>query len=181
MTFDRDEWRRQWKLDNPDLVAEQLRRDNAARRLSRKAETPEQKEERLAKARAKHKKWRDANPERLKAYNAKHRTENAEGIKKTTRNYSLRTTYGITLEEYQHIFTAQGNCCAVCQNTSRRMHVDHDHTTGRIRGILCHNCNIALGLLQDNEHTLTNLAAYLRANKEWDDDAQTNSKPDADC
>lgn len=180
MTFDRDEWRRQWKLENPDLVAEQLKRDNAARRLARKTETPEQKEARLQVSRVKHKAWRDANPDKLKAYNIKHRAENAEGIKKSLRDYALRTTYGITLDEYNHIFTSQGNCCAVCQHTSRRMHVDHDHQTGRIRGILCHNCNIALGLLQDNEHTLTNLAAYLRANKEWDDNAKTNSKSPAD-
>jgi hypothetical protein len=60
--------------------------------------------------------------------------------------------HGITNTEWQILFKAQGECCAICQsntpNTKRFWNIDHDHETGKIRGILCHHCNIALGFFE---------------------------------
>jgi Recombination endonuclease VII len=50
---------------------------------------------------------------------------------------------GVTDEEYARLLAAQGGHCALCPNEpkTRRLHVDHDHATGRVRGLLCHRCN----------------------------------------
>ena len=75
--------------------------------------------------------------------------------------------YGLTLELYNEMFTRQKGVCAICQqpetrNKTTRLSVDHDHLTGRIRGLLCHKCNVVLGLVDDNKETLIALINYLK-------------------
>jgi Recombination endonuclease VII len=55
--------------------------------------------------------------------------------------------YGITVAQYAEILEAQGNTCAICKGTNMALPlcVDHDHETGKVRGILCTNCNLLLG------------------------------------
>jgi hypothetical protein len=168
MNFDRDAWRKEWNDKNPDKVAAQRERDNAARRHKRKTETPEQREARLAKHRAKHKRWRDANPERLKDYRNKDRAKNYPSIRRSQRNYILRTTYGIDLNEYEAMLTRQGNRCAICdtdkpcqRGDQHSWRVDHCHSTGKVRALLCHNCNIAMGLLKESTTTLQKMIGYI--------------------
>lgn len=167
MTFDRNTWRREWKDKNTDKTEEQKQRDNAARKLKRQNETPEERETRLAKHREKHKRWREANPERLKEYRNKGRAKNYSAIRKSQRSYNLRSTYGITAEQYEAMLTSQGNCCAICgttQATTKHVNswrVDHCHTTGKVRALLCHNCNIAMGLLKEDTNTLQKMIGYL--------------------
>lgn len=61
-------------------------------------------------------------------------------------DWRYRKTYGITLEQYDEMFRQQGGACAVCGSVPKknRLSVDHDHATGKVRGLLCMNCNIAL-------------------------------------
>lgn len=84
--------------------------------------------------------------------------------------YELGLKYGISQEEYDLMLLSQDGKCAVCgkENSGRtqagepsRMAVDHDHTTGKIRGLLCYQCNIALGMAHDDPALLLKLAAYL--------------------
>src|SRR5260221_4426091 len=77
----------------------------------------------------------------------------------------LRRTYGITLAEYDALLAAQGGVCAVCGRDGKggRLAVDHDHTSRKLRALLCHNCNRAIGLFQDNPDLLDRAAAYPRA------------------
>ena len=78
--------------------------------------------------------------------------------------------YGITEHAYWELFEAQGGVCAICKQSETRLHkgcpmhlsVDHDHATGRIRGLLCHGCNAALGRFKDNSTLLENALVYLR-------------------
>lgn len=70
-----------------------------------------------------------------------------------------------TAEVYAELLQAQNNKCAICYVTpdkTKGLAVDHEHTTGRIRGLLCHNCNLLLGHARDNPETLTSAIAYLR-------------------
>lgn len=168
MAFDRNAWRQRWKSDNPDKTDAQRKRDNAARRAKRETETPEEREARLEKSRAKHKAWRDANPDKVKTYRDADRKKNRDRINKSVRSYALRTTYGITLAEYEAMLTSQGNCCAICKNdkasakhSRHSWRVDHCHATGKVRALLCHNCNIALGLLKESTKTLQSMIDYL--------------------
>jgi len=69
--------------------------------------------------------------------------------------------YGLTKEEYGQLVESQNNKCAGCQENMEDPHVDHDHATNRVRGLLCHGCNAALGLIKDDTNTLNNLIKYL--------------------
>jgi hypothetical protein len=88
-----------------------------------------------------------------------------EQHKRYSKNISLKSHYGITLEQYEGALAEQGGGCAICgvtTNTNRRsLHVDHDHSSGQIRGILCHHCNLGIGNLKDDPTLLTKAAAYL--------------------
>lgn len=80
------------------------------------------------------------------------------------RRHLLRSKYGITPEEYDSMLDSQGGCCAICGRTptpSRRLAVDHDHTTGVVRGLLCTACNVGIGFLGDNHQSVSSAVAYL--------------------
>jgi hypothetical protein len=72
--------------------------------------------------------------------------------------------YGITEEIYDRFFEAQNGCCAICRKPSdyKRLAVDHDHLTGTVRGLLCQDCNLGLGLFKDNPESLLTAIIYLR-------------------
>jgi len=79
-------------------------------------------------------------------------------------NSSLKKRYGITIEEYDSMFKKQNNRCAICgreYTSGRRFHVDHNHTTKEIRGILCHNCNVAIGHANEDTDILRKMIEYL--------------------
>lgn len=79
-------------------------------------------------------------------------------------NHTYKKNYGITLEEYNEMLAQQKGVCAICSNTCnsfRRLAVDHDHATGKIRGLLCGNCNKGLGVYHDNIQLLQNAIKYL--------------------
>lgn len=81
---------------------------------------------------------------------------------------SLRFHYGMTVEEYDALLTAQGGVCAVCkagpptEGRQKYLAVDHCHQDGHVRGLLCNSCNTALGLLGDDVDRINALAEYLK-------------------
>lgn len=89
----------------------------------------------------------------------------------TVRNNQLRKTYGISFEEYLVLFENQNGCCAICKTSLillgdlKTQHktacVDHNHTTGKVRKLLCHSCNRGLGFFKDNSILLRLAAEYL--------------------
>lgn len=86
------------------------------------------------RTRLKHALWKAANPERRKA-----------GEKK----WQLKRRYGLTVEQFEAMRAAQGNCCAMCSKEFKRTpYVDHDHATGEVRGLLCNGCNMGLGRME---------------------------------
>jgi hypothetical protein len=83
------------------------------------------------------------------------------------RKKNLKKLYGITLEEFNEMLLLQDGVCKVCKNLQLGkgdFHVDHDHKTGKIRGLLCHKCNVALGMVQDSIEILQSLISYLKDN-----------------
>ena len=89
--------------------------------------------------------------------------------KRNMHRVRLRLRYGMTPEQYDELIEKQGGRCAVCGtahpvkgSSNRGWHVDHDHVTGKVRGLLCNSCNRGIGLLQDNPELLEKAAAYLR-------------------
>lgn len=124
------------------------------------------------------KKYREANREKLRIYSAKYLEENREKINKKQRtrhltkgrDYMLRRTYGITLEQWDGLFTSQGKRCATCPATEpgarKGWHTDHCHTTGKVRGILCQRCNLTAGHVKDDITVLQNLIDYIRRHQD---------------
>ena len=90
----------------------------------------------------------------------------AAGKKKVSdRKSHLKRKYGLTLEEFDELLASQGGGCAICGKPDAD-NVDHDHATGRVRGILCWNCNIAIGQLEDDSDRARAVAEYLDADDE---------------
>lgn len=82
------------------------------------------------------------------------------------RDAMYRRTYGIGIDEYHLMVEQQGGACAICLQKSERLAVDHDHTTGEVRGLLCVNCNIGLGNMRDSVEALENAIRYLSRSPE---------------
>jgi len=83
--------------------------------------------------------------------------------KRELQSRRLKRIRGITLDDYDQLLTQQGGGCAACGEppTTIRLHIDHDHVTGQIRGLLCRHCNSALGYGRDDPKILRGLADYL--------------------
>lgn len=88
--------------------------------------------------------------------------ENKEKNFGSTREYHLRRRYGIGQKEFDVLLAAQDGVCAIC-GVEQPEHVDHDHVSGYIRGILCFNCNGGLGHFRDDMTRMTKAITYLTA------------------
>lgn len=120
------------------------------------------------------KNWRKNNPEAFRAIKERYRIKNRSKINQASKQWRdrfpekqrhshLKTNYGITIDSYDEMFEKQAGSCAVCNDapTGKRLHVDHDHATGKIRALLCPRCNLALGCTGDDPGKLRALAEYL--------------------
>lgn len=73
-----------------------------------------------------------------------------------------RREYGITEEEYNKMISSQNNLCAICNKPSHKtLFIDHDHVTGKVRGLLCSHCNTGIGFFKDDIAALANAIKYL--------------------
>lgn len=78
----------------------------------------------------------------------------------------VKAMYGLDPEQYKEMHRAQGGKCAICNEepkTKRGLHVDHDHESGKVRGLLCHGCNVALGSFKEDVTLLNKAIKYLRS------------------
>jgi len=86
----------------------------------------------------------------------------------SSRHYYLKYKYGITEDQYNEMLESQGNKCAICKSKEtkdkkrHRFMVDHCHSTGVVRGLLCSSCNKAIGLLHDSPDILQSAICYLQ-------------------
>lgn len=123
------------------------------------------------KIRATKQRWYQRNKHKQQAYYQANRPRILALLKERYRNRDKKDrrlrTYGITDKQFADLFASQGNCCALCRASTPRhknkdWSVDHDHATGKVRGILCNPCNTGIGLLGDNSDLCSAAAAYLR-------------------
>lgn len=116
------------------------------------------RDEAIARAKA----WQKANPERLNAYRRERRAR--PEVKARERATYLKRKFGITLATYDEMLQVQGGVCAICGRPPREdisLHVDHEHGTGRVRGLLCFRCNNALGDFDDDPALLLRAVEYV--------------------
>lgn len=100
--------------------------------------------------------WLAKNPEYMSTYLA--------GYRKAKRWMLIEEKYGLTREQYESMERTQRFACAICLRplTEVRVHIDHCHETGLVRGLLCQRCNQAIGLLGDDPTAAVRAARYLR-------------------
>lgn len=150
---------------------ERRKRDRERHRAARKLNPDKNK--------AQCKRWNENNKEYLKEYRKQHYQENKVEIdrknrewlmnnkdtpeyKRFLRDQHFKQEYGIGLEVVESMKADQNYLCAICKNKSDRLHVDHNHDTGKVREMLCHKCNTALGMFHENINTLEEAIRYLQ-------------------
>jgi hypothetical protein len=88
-----------------------------------------------------------------------------EANRKKAKDYNLKRYYGIDLEVFEDLLSAQNGCCAICGTDAPggkgTWHVDHCHSSGKVRGLLCHHCNVGLGHFKDSKTLLLKASLYL--------------------
>ena len=93
---------------------------------------------------------------------------------KRDRKTKLKNRYGITIDEYDEMFKEQEGVCAICKmpevkklfGNVVRLAVDHDHKTGKVRGLLCYKCNSILGRFNDNILLFESVIRYLKKGRD---------------
>lgn len=117
------------------------------------------KAEYAAKSRA----WREANPERSKENRRKYYEANKDKELSYSTSLNRFRKTGVSAEQYQKQHVLQKGLCAICSGTcSKALAADHDHVTGLFRGLLCNNCNRALGHFKDSPELLLKAVEYLK-------------------
>lgn len=112
------------------------------------------------------KNWKEKHPEKMKILQQRRadRWRQSEKRPEATRKATLKK-YGITPQQYNQILLSQGGGCAICKGRPKlkeALPVDHCHTTGRVRGLLCSNCNRGLGCFKDSPALLVAAVSYLK-------------------
>jgi hypothetical protein len=140
------EYRRKYQMKNKDKLKKQ--RSNLYLK---------NKEEEIRKS----KEYYATHKEQIKEYHRR----NYLKVKVWKRNCVLKRKFGITIRQYNEMFDSQKGCCAICKTHQSQMKqtlaVDHNHTTGKVRGLLCGNCNNGLGRFKDSSILLDKARRYL--------------------
>ncbi len=137
-------YNREWCRRNPEKVRAQAIRQNAK---------PETREYRAAYAR------RPEQRAKRKEYSRERWTQ--PEIRRRERDRQLRQKYGISEQDFVALAAQQRGVCAICAS-SDRLAVDHDHVTGKVRGLLCRKCNWAIGNFDDSPEILAEALRYLK-------------------
>jgi hypothetical protein len=113
------------------------------------------------------------NPDDIKKYYREyyknHKNEKGAERKEYLKIKHLSRKFGITIDEYDRIFEKQNGVCAICNNPETKiikgvvafLSVDHDHKTGKVRGLLCSKCNMGIGYFNDDPFLLNKASQYL--------------------
>ena len=119
--------------------------------------------------------WREKNKHRWKEYVAKYQKEHRDRYLHSQRKSQLKVSYGLSIEAYESIFKFQNGACAICKGQNmdgKRLAVDHCHSTGKIRGLLCSNCNNGLGRFKDDHGLLEAALIYLKSHQSYSEATQ---------
>lgn len=137
-----------------------------ARHKERQASDPDYREEAKRRARESY----DRKPREVIRAQSRHwRATNPERARVTSRSLHLRKTYGVTLEEYDAMVALQNGLCAICGMPPIKGHkklvIDHCHSSGKVRGLLCGLCNTAIGAMRDDVEVMAKAIEYLKSHK----------------
>lgn len=116
--------------------------------------------------------WNRANPDRdsnrNREYHRNWRRENPDRVRAYDRRQSLKSKYGMTPEDFESMLADQDGVCAIClgENKGKCLVVDHCHESGRVRGLLCNACNLAVGHFNDDPRSMRSAAEYIERGRQ---------------
>lgn len=145
------EARRQRYAENPD---HRRRRQEENRRTRQKPGYNEKRRERY-----------NSSPEHAAVLAKRAAYNKTEAARLRTRKYFLKKNYGLTPQCIDRMMIEQGGACKICKRTDQKLVVDHCHSTGKVRGLLCKPCNIGIGALYESEEIFMAAVLYLRGAK----------------
>jgi hypothetical protein len=171
---EKKEYLRQWRSKNKEKIKAQKKEHYDNHREEEQKKSLEYYYANKENVKEKHKEYVIANKEKLKEKRKEYYVENKEKIKEyhdthkeERKKSSLKREYNITLEEYNQRLKKQKGSCAICHEkfkSDTHTQVDHDHKTGKVRGLLCRKCNSILGYSNDEIQILLNAINYLKNN-----------------
>ena len=154
------EYNKRYHLEHKEKENEYNRQYNAEHKEEIKEKKKQYHAKRIEEDKEYGKQYRAKNKERIMQYNNTHKEEG--------KKYNLKRKYNITQEQYDELYNKQNGCCAICKKHQSELKkilgVDHNHKTGKIRGLLCDNCNKGLGCLKDDKDIINNAGNYLKEN-----------------
>lgn len=122
------------------------------------------------------KRYREKNKDKIKERSKEYTLKSVDKRKE----YYLKKFFKMSLEDYNNMLSSQNNSCKICgaheSEFTKKLAVDHCHETGKIRGILCHNCNKSLGSFKDSIEILQRAIDYLNKSRELETSPLTNSQ-----
>lgn len=125
---------------------------------------------RFVRGNGKHTECRTCKNEKQEIRRKQKRAKGDSKYYRQSRDGLLKWHYNISIEDYEEMLEEQDNRCAICKRDKnefiRMLAVDHCHTTGKIRGLLCTNCNAGLGMFRDNRTSLVMAIRYLETSEE---------------
>ncbi len=158
----KSKWAKTYYLKHKDKV----KKNTASYRAKMISENPESFKEKDKKSTEK---YRSKNKDILINNSRQSRSENPIKYRLYNQKHRLKKLFNLTIEQYNEMLLAQNNLCLICKNPEtiaingliQSLSVDHDHKTGKIRGLLCGHCNRGLGLYKDSPELLREAALYL--------------------
>lgn len=140
---------RRWAKNNSEKARESIKRwglNNVEKRRKTSRERARQR--------------RLIDPEGENAKQRQWRHNNIEAVREAERRRKLKSCYGLSLDDFNNLFQQQNGLCAICEEAEADC-IDHNHTTGIVRALLCSHCNIGIGQLREDERILLNAIKYL--------------------
>lgn len=151
-------------MDTDNKKAKKRAYDKARRKANyekKRADAKAYYEANKEKVKVYQKAYHEANKEKKNAYSNTYNKAN----KDKNKAYKLKKTYNLTIDQHNQLFESQSGCCFICNTHQSEfknaLNVDHDHDTGKVRGLLCHHCNTGIGLLNDNVSAIEDARRYL--------------------
>jgi hypothetical protein len=126
------------------------------------------------KAKAAADRWRANNRDQAREASLKHYRENADKVNAAAAHRNRKRKFGVTREEFESLLRTQDHKCAICKKPEtatrkgklKSLAVDHNHTTGKVRGLLCMACNIMIGNGREDSEVLRSAISYLEKHSE---------------
>lgn len=155
-------------MGNKKILSEEEKKEKRRKyRLDNKAKRSEYRKEYYQENKVKEKEYYRKNEDKIKETRKKYlqKSEVREKRKKQLFESSLKRKYNLTIEKYNELHEKQKGCCAICHRhqseLGSRLNIDHCHSSNKVRGMLCNQCNQGLGLFKDDPETLKNAIEYL--------------------